>query len=310
LAIVHFAILAIVVAASAAVCHKHRRGWTGAALLGLAAVAMVALSLKFNWVYCGRCLPFLCLAALLAVVAVRPLDGLAFLWGVWSLALLAKMGLFSRIWHYGFVLGMPAFLTALYLLLYRLPLLLEARGIRLYRFRSLLMVGLAIGLGQLLHRSNRLYPGKTLPIGAGADAMLAYQPSFRPDDAQIGAALTWIETNTAPGTTVAVLPQGAMLNYLARRDNPTGFLAWNPPELAAFGQAEMTQRFIQNAPDFVALLPIDYSDYGEKYFGIEDRFGGELMRWINANYLVVWQTGHDWLKDGQFGLKILKRKGG
>jgi hypothetical protein len=310
LAVLHFAALTAVVAGCGAVCHKNRRGGTGAGILALAVVAMVALSLKFNWIYCGRCLPFLCLAALLAVAAVRPLDGLAFLWGVWSLALLAKMGLSSRIWHYGFVLGMPAFLTALYLLLHRLPLVLEPRGIRLYWFRSLLMTGLVVGLGQLLHRSNRLYPGKTLPIGSGADAMLAYQPSFRPDDAQLAAALNWIETNTAPSATLAVLPQGAMLNYLARRDNPTRFLAWNPPELAAFGQGEMTQRLIQNAPDYLALLPIDYTDYGEKYFGVEDRFGGELMRWIDANYMVVWQTGHDWLKDGQFGFKILKRKGG
>ncbi len=167
LAVLHFAILAIIVAASAVVCHKNWRGWTGAAMFALAAVAMAALSFKFNWVYCGRCLPLLCLAALLAVAATRPLDNLALLWGVWSLALLAKMGLFSRIWHYGFVLGMPAFLTALYLLLYRLPLLLERRGIRLYWLRALLMLGLVIGLGQLLRRSNRLYPARRWLLAPG-----------------------------------------------------------------------------------------------------------------------------------------------
>jgi hypothetical protein len=309
LAVLHFSVLAAVVAGCAGACHKHWRGWAGVAVPAAAAVAMAALSAKFNWAFCGRCLPFLCLALLLVAKAGRPLDVPSFLWAVWSLALLAKMGLFSRIWHYGFVLGMPAFLSAVYLLLFRLPVLLERRGVRLSWFRSLLTLGLAVGLGQLLLRSDRLYPGKTLAIGSGGDTMLVYQPSFRPDDAQIAAALRWIETNTPPNATLAALPQGAMLNYLARRDNPTGYLAWNPPEIAAFGQTEMTERFMHNNPDYVVLLPVDYSDYGEKYFGVEKRFGGDLARWIDAHYHVVWQTGHDWLKDGQFGLKILKRNG-
>ena len=34
-------------------------------------------------------------------------------------------------------------------------------------------------------------------------------------------ALSWIQNNVPPNATLAVLPEGAMINYLSRRVNPT-----------------------------------------------------------------------------------------
>jgi hypothetical protein len=45
----------------------------------------------------------------------RPGGDLSVLWNVFGLVLLAKPGFFTRIWHYGFVLAMPAFAGAVYL---------------------------------------------------------------------------------------------------------------------------------------------------------------------------------------------------
>jgi hypothetical protein len=233
----------------------------------------------------------------------------ALLWCLWSLGLLAKLGLFCRIWHYGFVLAMPAFLSAIYLLLWRLPSLLERRGVQPMPFRALLSLALILGLTRLTIASQTLYAEKSMPVGSGADQMFAFDPHYRGRDAQIAAALLWMETNCPPGATLAVLPQGAMLNYLARRDNPTAYPAWNPPEMAAFEQAAMTDQFIRHSPDYIVLLQVDYGEYGENFFGVEKRFGLDLMRWIDAHYRPVWQSGHDWLKDGQFGIKILRKEG-
>jgi hypothetical protein len=98
-----------------------------------------------------------------------------------------------------------------------------------------------------------------------------------------------------------------MLNYLSRHTNPCGYCAWNPPELAAFGQSKMTAAFIRHSPDYVVLIFVNYGEYGESIFGADKRFGRDVMDWIEAHYQPVWRIGHDWLKDGQFGIKILKK---
>jgi hypothetical protein len=274
---------------------------------------LIQLSWEFNWFNCGHCLPLVCLTLLALLLWRGVKDGweppvvFATLWAVWSLALLAKLGFFCRIWHYGFALAMPAFVSGIYFLLWALPEQLERFGVRPVLFRGLLWLMLLPGLTRLTQSSLKLYSDRTLPIGSGADTIMAFNPHFRPIDADVAAAWRWVETNLPPSATLAVLPQGAMLNYLSRHPNPCGYVAWNPPELAAFGQDKMTDAFIAHSPDYVIELFVNYGEYDEPIFGQEKRFGLDVRQWIDAHYQVVQLIGHDWLKDGQFGIKILKK---
>jgi len=282
-------------------------------LSALGAVGLINVSWQFNWFNCGHGLPLVCLALLALLIGRGVREGweapvvFAFLWTVWSLALLAKLGLFCRIWHYGFALAMPAFVSGLYLLLWALPRQLERCGVRPALFRGLLWLMLLPGLTRLTQASLVLYADKTMPVGSGADTMLAFDPHFRPVDADVAAAMRWVETNVPPRATLAVLPQGAMINYLSRHTNPCGYAAWNPPELAAFGQEKMTAALIAHSPDYVIELFVNYGEYGETFFGQEKRFGLDAQQWIDSHYQPVGLIGHDWLKDGQFGIKILKK---
>jgi hypothetical protein len=277
------------------------------------ALGLLKASWDANWFYCGYCLPLVCLTllALLLWRAARsgwePPVVFPFLWTFWSLALLAKLGLYCRVWHYGFALAMPAFVSGLYLFLWALPRQLEACAVRPALFRGLLWLLLLPGLTRLTQASLNLYSHKTMPIGSGADTILAFDPHFLAVDADMAAALRWVETNVPPRATLAVMPQGTVLNYLSRRVNPCGYTVWNPPEMAAFGQENMTAAFIRHSPDYLILHYVNYHEYGEGIFGTEKRFGLEVMQWINAHYAPVCQIDHDWLQDGQFGIKILKK---
>jgi hypothetical protein len=304
-----------IVATCAALCWRKISSFLAYSLAVPLAIVLTRGSWQFNWLNCGDCLPLVCLALLALLIWRGAKDGweppllAATLWAVWSLALLAKLGLYCRIWHYGFVLAMPAFVSAIYFFLWALPQQLGRCGFRPVLFRVLLWLMLLCGLAQLPQLSLNLYSHRTMPVGSGADTILAFSPYYRPLDAEVAEALSWVQTNVAPGASLAVLPQGAMLNYLSRHPNPCGYVAWNPPEMAAFGQAKMTDAFIQHSPDYVIELFIDYSEYDEKKFGQEKRFGGDVQRWIDAHYQLVQMIGHDWLKDGQFGIKILKKTG-
>jgi hypothetical protein len=93
--------------------------------------------------------------------------GVRVLWTVWSLALLAKLGFFCRIWHYGFALAMPAFVSGIYLLLWALPRQLERLRRPARLFRGLLWLMLLPGLTRLTQASLNSTRIKRCPLAPG-----------------------------------------------------------------------------------------------------------------------------------------------
>ncbi len=310
--VVHFIGVAIFVGLGALLLNQRLAKYRVVPILFIA--ALLALSSRFDWLSCGRSLPLLSLTLLvLLCVKYRRLSRdrpLAFplLWSVFALALLAKLGLFSRVWHYGFVLAMPAFAGAIYLLLWLLPALLEKFGVRRNLFRGAMAAALLVGFGFLSAQSELMYEFKTIPVGSGRDRIIALGPKYNPASAAAKEALQWIDTNVPPDATLAVLPEGVMVNYLSRRTNPTRYFVWNPAEIEVFGQTNMTASFIERAPDYVILIHRDTSEFGVKFFGQDKRFGLDLMRWIRQNYETTLLIGEEPLQSPSFGLKIMKRK--
>jgi hypothetical protein len=243
---------------------------------------------------------------------VRPtVTGVSFvfplLWCVFAFGLLAKLGFFTRIWHYGFVLAMPAFVAAIYLLLWFLPQILEKYGVRRNLFRATIWLLLLTGFLRLFVQSQVTYRNKNVPVGNGRDVLLAFDEKVNPTGPAIQSSLDWMEKNVPRQSTLAVLPEGAIVNYLGRWHNPTRYLAWDPAQIAGFGQDNMISAFENNSPDYVMLIHRDSFDYGVKLFGQEEKFGLKLMQWIDANYQPVYLLGNEPLRNSLFGIKILKR---
>ena len=130
-------------------------------------------------------------------------------------------------------------------------------------------------------------------------------PKIDPTGAAMAAAATWIETHTAPTNTLAVLPEGVMLNYLTRRDNPTPYVVF-AFEVRAFGEQTMLSAYEKNPPDYVVLIQRDSSEYGVRYFGQQKGYGLDVMEWVRQNYEPVELIGAEPLQTGAFGIKILK----
>jgi len=310
---------AIVVLSALLFRRRGRRGRDAVVFL-LVAAPLAYLAWRFDWVECAHSLPLLCLTTLAFLLwrarkaGWNPSAIFMTLWMVLSLVLLAKLGLYFRIWHYGFALAMPAFLTAIYLLLRVVPEFLQRFAVPPNWWRSLAGILLVTGFTQLILVSKGVYQQKTVSVGEGADMLWTFPPdSKRPAGALMGQALCWMQTNTPADSTLAVLPAGVMLNYMLRRPNPTPYLRWNPPEISVFGQASMTRAIEQARPDYIVLTGVDTSEFGVdlygRCFGETDRFGRELLQWIHRNYQPVCRIGHDWTKDGEFGIEILKRTG-
>ena len=265
-------------------------------LLRLSLIApLVICAVVWNWFDCGRTLPLLVLVAGTLLIfqyrksAVGPAALFPLLWMMFGLALLFKLGVYPRIWHYGFALAMPAFVGAVYLLVWLLPRLLAQK----YRvngvwFRTTICLVLLIGFVRLFLRSESFYCQKDMPVGNGGDEIMTYDSSRDPFHGNVKTALSWIEQNVPPTATLAVLPEGAMINYLSRRVNPTRFLAWVPPVFAVFGQTNMASAFEKSSPDYVVIVARNTSEFGVGPFGDDPRYGAEVKQWLDHHYVPVY----------------------
>ena len=229
------------------------------------------------------------------------------LWGIFSLFLMAKMGFNTRISHYGFYLAMPAAVFILYCLFWLLPRELSRFDVRPFPFRLLVVLFLSIGVFQLVRFSNGYYQNKTFNVGERGDRILAFHPEMARVSKGVQKTVEWVRCNTLPSATLAVFPEGLMINYLSRRANPTRFLGFTLPEIQAHGEGRMLAAYVRNPPDYVVLVHRDSSEYGVKYFGLERGFGYETMAWVRRNYSPVWQFGEEPLQTSQFGIRILVR---
>jgi hypothetical protein len=291
---------------------KNREGTRWFDLLVLMSPLLVLAGL-FDWIDCGASLPLLSLSACIMTgwnfrkPPAAPAAAFPFLWSVFGLVLLSKMGVFPRIWHYGFVLAMPAFVSAVYLFLWMLPALLEKKWAvpaRLFRATALLV--LMIGFASLFWASWKSYHSQNLVLSSGKDKILTFGPSVNPGES-VRATLSWIEKNTPPNATLAVLPEGITINYLTRRINPTPCLLWDENVVPVYGSSNITAAFQKYAPDYVVLIERDPSDPGFSRFGDVPGFGG-LMRWVDENYQLLQLFGDEPVSKGAMDIKILKRR--
>ena len=278
------------------------------AVLGVAAVATAwATGWSWQWPDAGRPLPVLLVAAGVWQVGALRRDragrrGRALRLGliVFALALLAKIVLNVRTYHYGFALAMPGALVVAAAGLSWVPSWLAARGARGVVVRVVVVIALAAVAAGHVRASRGRFATKTATVGRGADA---FRSGSRGDDAN--DALAEIERRMGPGQTLAVLPEGAMLNYLARRTNPTPFVNFMPPEVIMFGEDSMLDAFRADPPDWIAIVEKNTLEYGVGYFG--QGYARGLFAWVRANYKPVFLAGQPPLHDGSFGIQLLER---
>ena len=226
---------------------------------------------------------------------VLPACALAFGFG-----LQAKMFLNTQFGHYGFALLMPSTLVLIAALLGWLPRWVEGRGGSAVFFRLMataMLLSVALGLNA---RTEQNAARRNEQVGQGADAMMS---DFRADD--VLRALYFLE-GTNSDATVAVLPEGVMLNYLSRRINPTPYINFMPPEFSLYGDNAIVDAFRENPPDYILFVHKRTGLYGFPFFGKD--YGQELYVWANANYHMVRQIGdRPFEEQTRFGITVLER---
>lgn len=285
------------------------RRWRWIADLGLLALFVVLVWNReaIPWLQLARPLPLLLLVLL--VITGRRLvrrdgaetAGTVTLWtlGVLSLALLAKMPLSARLYHYGFALAMPGTVLLTALAVDRLPRWLARRGGRGDRLRLALvaLVALAI-LGHLSLTAERR-AAKTVWIDAGFDGFWADHRGVG-----VNAAVAALERRAAPEDTVLVVPDGILISYLARRPSSVRYLNWVPTDVRIFGEDRMLADLRANPPDWVVVVDKSTAEHGARWFGRD--YARKVGAWIEDEFEPVGGVGPEPLTGRGFGVRWLR----
>jgi len=263
------------------------RAATAASLVAPGAVLAVAAP-RLDWTGFARPLPWLLGLAATGLLfrlatarragiapAASDLQALAAV--VFAGLLLLKMALNARLYQYGFALAMPASLLVVAALVGELPRRLVAEGAARRRFLAWTVSLLAGVVAFHLGVSAGVWQRQNVRFERGGDRLRS--------DAQaqfLALVLARLDATAAPGATLAVLPEGVMVNYLARRVNPTPYVNFMPPELLMFGEQRIIAAFRAAPPDYLLLTNRDAADYGLGLLGTDH--GRELMAWVQASY--------------------------
>jgi hypothetical protein len=280
-----------------------------AGLLGLV-IAPVATAWQ-QWDVALLPLPLFLLAAVGVLVArfLRRSTGAEDRWRamrqaslvVLALVMMSKMILAVWIGHYGFVLAMPATMVLVVLLLDWLPAAVKRMGGEGLVVSAAGAGMIAAAVAAMLFVQARRLAGRTVEVAPGTpDAMRCGAVG-----SQVNDFVADFRSRAAPGQTLAVVPEGALLNYLCRRESSVPYVNFLPLETALYGEQTILEAMKAHPPDWIAFTNRKTDEYELDWFTRD--YGGEIGEWMMLHYLPARTIGGPVLQDQGFGILLLKR---
>jgi len=271
-----------------------------------------------NWIEIGRCLSGLTLIYFLVLIgsflrnakrksgpdfAVRTLRlviaGLA-------VALMARMFLNPRIYHYGYYQAALAALLAPAVMIGELPKWFRtgwhAAGVAAVGTLAVVLPGIA----NLAKRSQDALRLKTEAVASGRDRFYCFPAGMR-STGEIVNAVTDVLREKAGGETLTVLPEGESINYFARLRNPVPHACFYKGAMETQTEAELVTDLQKQSPYWIVIVSRDLIGWGIERYGEKSGSGEEILRWVEQNYKQVGSIGGDPLDYRERGAIILRK---
>ncbi|HPQ39866.1 MAG TPA: hypothetical protein PLV45_05785 [bacterium] len=216
-----------------------------------------------------------------------------------ALVMLLKILLFARFYHYGFVLAMPAAVFLMLVSLDIVPAHLAFRRSGTVVYRTLLFLVIGCVTAGHLKPAYLNHLRKYDIVDRGANTFYTDQRGRYLD-----AILQAIDRHLEPGDTLAVLPQGAIVNFLTGHPSSVRHLVYMPTEIAMYGEAEIIKDFSEHPPDYILLRDRSTAEHGIR-FGQD--YAVNLVAWIREHTATV-DTIFPPGPMGFFGVQLLQTK--
>ena len=297
----------------------NRRGATARwSLMALTVAIALVVGLEAEWGDVGRCLLGLNLLYLGLAWAGRlrrldsgePVDDAVsnrrILLCVFAAALMSRMFLSGRVFQFGFFQAALAAMVIVAVVCSE-----SAAWMPPVRGRRWAVVVIAAALivpgivwGSLI--SQRFLKAQTYVVGEGRDRFYFYPPNQDGTGYLINRVVEALRS-LPRGSVLLALPEGEMINYLARLPSPLPqfqFYSW-----ATEGGRErgIVETLNAHPPDVVVIASRDLNDFGISRYGERDGAGREIMQWLAQHYRVTHHFGDDPLNSDQRGAYVMQR---
>lgn len=280
----------------------------------IAAAVFASLSLFVPWISVGRCL--LGLMSIYAVVSILPIrrsndnqncrsQSARLILALLAIAMMARMPLNGRIYQYGFYQAALAgvFLPAIIVGEISNWFGLSRRG---HSFVVIFFLALLLpGMVKLTKRSANAFHRKTLAVGSGRDQFYAFDSAVDPTGEMV-RELSDLLSNRE-GSSLLVLPEGEMINYLARLPNPLRQFFFYAGVTSDGRASAIVDELRSRPPYWVVIISRDLGEYRIERYGEKPESGKEILDWIDQNYKHVARFGGDPLDYREHGALLLRK---
>ena len=206
---------------------------------------------------------------------------------VFALALMTRMLLNGRVYQYGFFQASVAAMVITAVLFGEISCLpwLGPFGQKISKVYCGFLI--FVGVTSTIIHSKAILDAKTLSIGSGPDQFYVFQGNIFAAGQVIGTFSDML-LKQPPNKSIIVIPEGIMINYLARKKSPVADINYyTNPEI----ESAIIRKLKKEPPSWIVYVNRDLTEYGVTEFGAKGQSGEELMKWINTFYHVVISTG-------------------
>lgn len=221
-------------------------------------------------------------------------------------AMMARMALNGRILQYGFYQAALAAMAVTAILCVEVAEWLPARRGRTMVAGALFGLFLLSGTSRLVLVSRRMLAAQTQQVGSGPERFFFFPGNVDGTGLFVDRLLEPLR-RAPKDSTLLVLPEGEMLNYLARLPSPLPQFQYYTFTTAGGREQAVVEALERHPPDRVALMSLDLREYGIAWYGEREGEGGRLVEWLRRNYVVTDQVGGDPRIHGHVGAVLLQR---
>jgi hypothetical protein len=131
-----------------------------------------------------------------------------------------------------------------------------------------------------------------LAIGSGKDLFYSYPQSVS-GDGEIVKRFTESLIRLPNNQTLVVIPEGIMINYLARKKSPVVVQAFYTSRQIEKG---LVKDMENSKPNWIIFMTRDLTEYGVTKYGTKGQSGELIINWLNNHYHMSIFYGQDPIK--------------
>jgi len=295
------------------------RGFRRAIMLMVAVAAALGAGILADWSAIGKSLLgsvliYLCFAWFRWRRSARWATGEQVATQQWRLllavvasAMMARMILNGRIVQFGFFQAVLAAMVVTAVICAEaaewMPNVKERRLSVVLAVAGLLLPGL-VWAGM---RAREYYGWQTLAVADARDRFYHFEPEIEASG-QLMNDVLGVLRELPRETTLLALPEGSMVNYLARLRSPLPQFQYYSFTTEAGREKGIVDALRLRPPDRVVVISrFGLGDFGIVRYGERDGAGRQIIEWVNQNYRITHRFGGDPLATDQRGAYILSR---